>query len=81
VTAFGTEDDAVSALMEETEAAIKDAEDDQGAETIDGGGWCEVVQSIVSMSDASPYVKSEVLRMHGIPASWGSGIDTDWLDS
>jgi hypothetical protein len=33
------------------------------------------------MSDASPYVKSEVLRMHGIPASWGSGIDTDWLDS
>lgn len=69
VAPFLTEDQAqaADALYEETEAAIKVASDDQGEEAVEGGGWVDVVRAIVDMSDASPVVKGNVLRRHGLP--------------
>jgi hypothetical protein len=87
VTAFGTDDDAVSVLMDETEAAIKAAEDDmgeEGAESIEGGGWIDIVRCTVDFSGQSENVKSEVLRMHGLARQPGLRTDDDlddWLAS
>ena len=55
-------------LMEATETAIEDATADMGEEPVESGGWIEIVRSVVDMADASPAVKAEVLRRHGLGA-------------
>lgn len=64
-------------LMEAVEVAIKDATADMGAEIVESGGWVEITRAVVDMSDASPGVKAEVLRMHGLAPA---GPDTELDD-
>lgn len=53
-------------LREEIDIAEKDAVADYGEELIDSGGYWDVVQSVVSMSNASLAVKQEVCEVLGV---------------
>jgi hypothetical protein len=61
-----TVDQEVYQLDSQVQQGLTDAEADYDEETIESGGWVDIVRSVVSMSDASDQAKREVLRMNGL---------------